>query len=126
MKMRLCAAQLLNCDVLILMSPLVAWMWITSGCSRTGNSKLHGSQGHPYHVRGDVPGDEGAQSNKEQHIQRTSVKYIIWRLRVTTAVDEVSGRSVEYRQLCPSVWVEKDILFKMATSSWSSWKMSHA
>ena len=35
-------------------------------------------------------------------------KYIMWRLPVTAAVDEVSGRSVEYRQLCPSVWVEKD------------------
>ena len=93
-------------------------MWITSGCSRTGNS--------PFHVRGDVPGDEGALSNKEKHMQGTSAKYIMWRLRVTAAVDVVFGRSVEYWQLCPSVWVERDILIKMATSSWSSWKLSHA
>ena len=72
MQMRLCVAQLLNFDVLIL--------------------------------------------------QDTLAMYIMWRLRVTAAVDEVSGRSVEYRQLCPSVWVEKDILIKMATRSWSSWK----
>ena len=44
----------------------------------------------------------------------------------TAAVNEVSGRSVKYRQLCPSVLVEKDILIKLATRSWSSWKMSHA
>ena len=59
-------------------------------------------------------------------MQGTSAKYIMWRLRVTAAVNEVSGRSVEYRQLCPSVLVEKDILIKLATRSWSSWKMSHA
>ena len=46
-------------------------------------------------------------------MQGTSAKYIMCQLRVTAAVDEVSGRSVEYRQLCFSVWVEKDILIKM-------------
>ena len=43
-------------------------------------------------VRGDVPGDEGALSNKEKHMQGTSAKYIMWQLRVTAAVDEVFGR----------------------------------
>ena len=71
MQMRLCAAQLLNCDVLILDEPTGAWTWIISGCS--------GVKSTPYHVRGEVPGDDGALCNKEKHMQGTSAKYIMWR-----------------------------------------------
>ena len=85
------------------MRPLVAWTWITSSCSRTGSSNLLGAKGTSYHVRDEVPGDDGALSNKEKHMLGTSAKYIMWRLRVKTAVDKVSGRSVKYRQLCFSV-----------------------
>ena len=51
---RLCAAQLMSCDVIMPDEP--------SGCMDVDNIGLledrKGSQGHPYHVRGDVPGDE--------------------------------------------------------------------
>ena len=53
-------------------------------------------KGTPYHVRGVVPGAGGALCNKKKHMQGTSAKYIMWRLRVTAAADEVSGRWVEY------------------------------
>ena len=36
LKLQLCAAQLLNCVVLMLMSLLITRTWITSGGSRTG------------------------------------------------------------------------------------------
>ena len=36
LKLQLCAAQLMNCVVLMLMSLLITWTWITSGGSRTG------------------------------------------------------------------------------------------
>ena len=133
MKIQLCAAQLMHCGVLMRteltghLDVNIRWLvdWLESF---TGQ--------HAHHARGEIPGGKGRTASLDVEkclcVEHEFVyeefggqddgfpaKYIMWRLPVTAAVDEVSGRSVEYRQLCPSVWVEKDILIKMATRSWS-------